>query len=637
VAQSFPTKLGRYQIVKHLANGGMAQVLLARATGIEGFERHVVVKRIHQNRAEDPVFVKMFLDEARLAAQLHHNNIVQVHDIGKEKGEYFFAMEYVHGEDLRKLLMKLNKKQDKVPFEHVVTIVTTVALALHHAHEQRGADRKPLGLVHRDVSPANIIVGYDGNVKVVDFGIAKAALRTTREDTKAGSLKGKVSYMSPEQCAGLPVDRRGDVYSLGIVLFELSTVRRLFKGNNDFLTMSSIVQGNIPKPSSYRPDLPTELEGIILKALSLDPGDRYQSADEMREALEAFAATKGLRTSTGALAGYMKQVFGQRPEPWLVDNASIELELTVDFDGEETGAAAVPDPAEALAVPSLVEPTPSSPILRARKKVATDANALIRASAVAGAASKPPRPQLPPPSIGRKTPVPVPLATPPLPFAAIKPAKVDATQAAELPQAKEALAKLQLETPAPDDEENTATPDVRIEPIVPKPPVLPVALEKDKPPPKDDGWTNGSPTTGSGTPLAWTADVTATTALSPKKKLFAIGGVVLLGFAAAAFLVMRGGDGEDSSTSLTPAKSVSPPPQIVEPPPPQPPPPPPVPVDAAELTQLPGSGSGSNVDVSPVTVGSGSAEVKKPVKRPVIKKPKEQWNPDELFLPEQKK
>ncbi|MBA3499683.1 MAG: protein kinase, partial [Deltaproteobacteria bacterium] len=125
VPATFPTKLGRYQIVKHLANGGMAQVLLARATGIEGFERHVVVKRIHQNRAEDPVFVKMFLDEARLAAQLHHNNIVQVHDIGKEKGEYFFAMEYVHGEDLRKLLMTVNKKKEKVPFEHVVTIVTT--------------------------------------------------------------------------------------------------------------------------------------------------------------------------------------------------------------------------------------------------------------------------------------------------------------------------------------------------------------------------------------------------------------------------------------------------------------------------------------------------------------------------------
>jgi serine/threonine protein kinase len=630
VTPSFPSKLGRYQIVKHLANGGMAQVLLARATGIEGFERHVVVKRIHQNRAEDPSFVKMFLDEARLAAQLHHNNIVQVHDIGKEKGEYFFAMEYVHGEDLRKLLMKVNRKKEKVPFEHVVTIVTTAALALHHAHEQRGTDRKPLGLVHRDVSPANIIVGYDGNVKVVDFGIAKAAINKSQESTKAGSLKGKVSYMAPEQCAGLSVDRRSDVYSLGIVLFELSTVRRLFKGNNDFLTMSAIVQGNIPKPSSYRPDIPPELEGIILKALSIDPEDRYQSADEMRDALEAFAATKGLRTSTGALAGYMKQLFGQRPEPWL-DDAPSELETPVDFDGSETGAAEVPESALAGAVPSLVEPMPSSPILRARKKASTDANALVKASAVAAASGRISRPQLPPPSLARRstpppmpatrpTPVP-PVATPPLAFRAIKPAKLDAHEVDEVQQAKAALAELQLQTPHPDDdEERTDTPNVAIVPIVPKPPVLP-AVEADKPP-KDDGWTHGSPTTGSGTPLAWTADVTATTPTSPRNKLLAIGGIAVAAAVAALFLVTRGGESDAPPT--TPAKAAIPePPQpVVEPPPPPTP-------DAAELV------AETPPDAAPPQVGS-AAEVKKPVKRP-IKKPKEQWNPDELFLPEDKK
>ena len=629
MAPTFPSKLGRYQIVKHLANGGMAQVLLARATGIEGFERHVVVKRIHQDRAEDPAFVKMLLDEARLAAQLHHNNIVQVHDIGKEKGEYFFAMEYVHGEDLRKLLMKVNKKKEKVPFEHVVTIVTTAALALHHAHEHRGPDRKPLGLVHRDVSPANIIVGYDGNVKVVDFGIAKAALRAKGEDTKAGSLKGKVSYMAPEQCAGQTVDRRSDVYSLGIVLFELSTVRRLFKGNNDFLTMSAIVQGNIPTPSSYRPDLPPELEAIILKALALDPAQRYQSADEMREALEVFAAAKGLRTSTGALAGYMKQLFGHRPEPWLVDDGEPEIELTVDFDGSETGAAKVPDAAEQeLAVPSLVEPTPSSPILRARNKAATDANALINASGK-------PRPQLPLPSIARnKTPPSVTAARPtPVPVLA-KPAETKPAEAVD-----EAKEKLEA---APDDLD-VVTPDVPIEPLVPlvpKDPVLPAKVETK--PPKDDGWTNGSPTTGSGTPLAWPADVTAATASSPKRKLFAIGGVLFVGAAAALFLVMRGGGGDDDETNPpppAPAKSVTPP-LVVEPPPPPPEPPPPEPPPPPE--QVAGSGAGSDSTGSAprpdqgsaaVAVGSGSAEVKKPKRK---KKPKEQWNPDELFLPEKK-
>ncbi|MDQ3367729.1 MAG: serine/threonine protein kinase, partial [Myxococcota bacterium] len=354
----------------------MAQVLLARATGIEGFERHVVVKRIHADRAEDPVFVKMFLDEARLAASLHHNNIVQVHDIGKENGEYFFAMEYVHGEDLRRLLMMVNQSKEQLPLEHVVTIVTTAAAALHHAHEQRGSDRKPMGLVHRDVSPANIIVGYDGNLKVVDFGIAKAALRQSEDATEAGSLKGKISYMAPEQCAGKLVDRRSDVFALGIVLYELTTARRLFKGANDFLTMSAIVQGDIPKPSTHRPDLPPALEDIILKALALEPAHRYQTADAMREALEQFAIAFALRTSTSGLASYMKQVFGARPEPWLVAEAAddVELELSVDFDGSASGLAQPPEEAvTSHSIASTVAPVPGAPIMRARQKAITAA------------------------------------------------------------------------------------------------------------------------------------------------------------------------------------------------------------------------------------------------------------------------
>src|SRR5262245_61090239 len=177
----------------------MAEVLLARSSGIEGFTRHVVVKKIRQALTKDPSFVQMFLNEARLAAQLHHANVVQVHDIGQEGNEYFFAMEYVHGEDVRRLLTQLARRKEKTPIAHAITIIGAAAVALHHAHEQRGADRKPLGIVHRDVTPANIIVGYDGNVKVVDFGIAKAVART-HEETQAGTLKGKASYMSPEQC-----------------------------------------------------------------------------------------------------------------------------------------------------------------------------------------------------------------------------------------------------------------------------------------------------------------------------------------------------------------------------------------------------------------------------------------------------
>ena len=363
-------KLGRYQIVKHLAQGGMADVLLARTTGIEGFERHVVIKRIRAEQARDHRYVDMFLDEARLAASLHHHNIVPVTDIGEEDGEYFFAMEYVHGEDVRALLTQLSKQRQHVPLEHAITIVTAAAAGLHHAHEQRGPDRSPLGIVHRDVSPANILIGYDGGVKVADFGIAKAAHRTTQ--TRSGTLKGKVAYMSPEQCVGEAVDRRSDVFSLGIVLYELVTVRRLFKGDNDFLTMASLVLGHVPPPSKYRPDLPPALEEIILKALANKPPDRYATADEMRLALEQVAAKLGLRTSSTTLADYAKQLFGERPEPWL--DAEPEVEVEVDFDGSASGVVRAPlDAIAELALPTRSPEATPVPIARARNRAITAA------------------------------------------------------------------------------------------------------------------------------------------------------------------------------------------------------------------------------------------------------------------------
>ncbi|HET9624204.1 MAG TPA: serine/threonine-protein kinase, partial [Kofleriaceae bacterium] len=170
-------RLGRYVVLKHLASGGMADVLLGRADGIEGFERHVVLKRIRPEHARDQRFIRMFLDEARLAANLHHQHIVQVHDIGEAAGELFIAMEYIHGEDVRTLLSNASKTRAHVPLATAIAIVSAAAAGLHYAHERRGNDKKPLGIVHRDISPSNILVGYDGAVKVVDFGIAKASMR----------------------------------------------------------------------------------------------------------------------------------------------------------------------------------------------------------------------------------------------------------------------------------------------------------------------------------------------------------------------------------------------------------------------------------------------------------------------------
>jgi serine/threonine-protein kinase len=359
-------RLGRYEIVRHWASGGMAQVLLARTTGLGGFERYVVVKRIHSEHAMDERFVKMFLDEARLAAMLHHGNIVQVHEVGEADGRIFFAMEYVHGEELRRVLRNLNVKKEKMPLDHVVAIISAAADALHHAHEQRSADGKPLGLVHRDITPANIIVGYDGIVKVVDFGIAKAASRST--ETAGGTLKGKVGYMSPEQCLGKPVDRRSDVYSLGVVLYETTCVRRLFKNDNDFLTMSSIIAAKVPPASEHRADVPEELEQIMMKALAVRPEDRYQTAAEMSAALEQFAGNAGLRPTPKGLAAFLKQRFGSRPEPWLVEGGEPEPVVT-DFDGSEKGLVTAPMQAlENLAIPPELSSTSSAPIMQARKK-----------------------------------------------------------------------------------------------------------------------------------------------------------------------------------------------------------------------------------------------------------------------------
>src|SRR5688500_17331573 len=233
------TRFGRYELIRRLAIGGMAELYLARATGIEGFEKIVVLKRILPQHAENEDFVRMFLEEARLTATIHHPNVASVHDIGGCEDGVFFTMEDVHGEDVRTILQALVKQQRSLPLEHARAIVICAAAGLHAAHEKTGADGKELGIVHRDISPSNLLVSYDGGVKIIDFGIAKSSKRET--ETRAGTLKGKIAYMSPEQCTGEPLDRRSDVFSLGVVLYELTTGQRLFPVDNEYAAMRQIV------------------------------------------------------------------------------------------------------------------------------------------------------------------------------------------------------------------------------------------------------------------------------------------------------------------------------------------------------------------------------------------------------------
>jgi serine/threonine-protein kinase len=352
-----PVRVGRYEVISHLATGGMAQIFLARQTGLGAFERHVVLKTILRERASDQRFITMFLDEAKLAATLNHQNIAQVYEVDQADGAYFMAMEYVHGENARAILETTLRRGWTIPLELAVMIVSGAAAGLHHAHERKGKNGQPLNIVHRDVSPANIMVGYDGSVKVLDFGIAKAEERATK--TVGGTIKGKYGYMSPEQCKGKAIDRRSDIFALGICLYEMTTLRRAFKGNDDFETMKRIVAGDVILPSVAVPGYPRELEAIVLTAMANDPNARFQTAAEMIEALDAFAQRAKLVGSNTAMGRFMTQLFGSKREPWVegvdapertaVSEPAIEIDDPGDNEKtivvEDRRAPTVPEPA----------------------------------------------------------------------------------------------------------------------------------------------------------------------------------------------------------------------------------------------------------------------------------------------------
>ncbi len=335
-----------YQILAKLAMGGMAEIFLARGISTAGVERYVVLKRIIRDKANDTHFVQMFLEEARLAAQLQHANIAQVYDIGKLGDSYFFTMEYVHGETVRGLLQRARSLRREIPLGLVLTVIAGTAAGLHHAHDRIGIDGRPLGIVHRDVSPSNLMISYDGSVKVVDFGVAKAENRA--HETRSGAVKGKISYLSPEQCRGAPVDRRSDLFSLGIVLWEMLTVERLYRRSSDFENMSAIVTEPVPPPSIHRPGIPRDLEQLSIRLLAKRAEDRFQSAEQLIEAIEEVCAKNQLVLSGGALGRFMKELFGQRPEPWVEMEAPHAAEgVTVTSEPIPIELSSASDPMEA--------------------------------------------------------------------------------------------------------------------------------------------------------------------------------------------------------------------------------------------------------------------------------------------------
>lgn len=305
---------GRYELLGRLGSGGMAEVYLARAVGLEDFEKIVVLKRVLPDRVDDRSYAAMFRDEARVAATLEHPNIVHTHDIGIKDDECFFTMEYLHGEDLKAILAASNKAREQLPLELALQIAVGCAAGLHHAHEQTDYAGHPLNIVHRDVSPSNIIVTRQSGVKLIDFGIAKAA--SDKEHTGVGVLKGKVAYMSPEQCRGEVLDRRSDIFALGIVLYEMITMERPFRAPNVLGTVHKLLGSEPAPPRQLRPDCPPELERIVVKALQKDVRERYQTAFEMQEELEMAARDFQLLSLPGGLGRYLEHLFGPKPHPW---------------------------------------------------------------------------------------------------------------------------------------------------------------------------------------------------------------------------------------------------------------------------------------------------------------------------------
>src|SRR6478735_2312406 len=307
------SKLGNFELLLRVGRGGMATVWVAREHAHAGKDdRLVAVKVMLAELADENEFIKMFLDEVRLVRSIRHPNVVDVYDVGEHDGMMWMAMEWVEGESLHTVIAEAGKRR-AIPPELAVRIIADAAAGLHAAHELRDVEGSPRGVVHRDISPHNILIGTNGSVKLVDFGVAKAVGRIS-EATRAGQLKGKFGYMSPEQALGKGVDRRSDIFSLGIVLFELTTSRRLFRGEHDIETLRLFTSGAIPKPSLIDPKYPLELERIVLKALERNVSERYQTAAEFEHDLHAYLKAERLIVPRSGVAGILKRVMGERIE-----------------------------------------------------------------------------------------------------------------------------------------------------------------------------------------------------------------------------------------------------------------------------------------------------------------------------------
>ncbi len=312
--QAAPTSvLGKYRLIARLARGGMGVLYLAVLRGPGGFHKLVALKELRRDFADDEALVKMFLEEARLAARLNHPNIVQTMEVGSSAGRHFMAMEYLEGQSLQRLALRAQERGTPVPLAMQLGITLDLLAALEYAHRLAAADGTPLGIVHRDVSPHNVLVTYEGQVKLVDFGVAKS--RDGLESLRTGVLTGKAKYMSPEQAACGPVDARADLFSVGVMLWEAVVGRRAWEGRSEGAVLQSLAQGAVPRVRDARPDADPELAAVVERAMSVDPEARYPSALAMREDLERYMVSRALSPlHTRALSALLARLFAEDRE-----------------------------------------------------------------------------------------------------------------------------------------------------------------------------------------------------------------------------------------------------------------------------------------------------------------------------------
>lgn len=303
-----PAQYGKYLLIDKIAKGGMAEVFLAKQTGSKGFERLLAIKRILPQFTENGEFVSMFINEAKVAAQLSHPNIVQVYDFGEVEESFYIGMEYVMGRDLRTIMERSQKGNRPLSVDQILFIISRVCSGLEHAHKKKDLHGKELNLVHRDISPQNILISYDGEIKLVDFGIAKVALQ--ENETRTGILKGKLAYMSPEQAWGKVIDHRSDLFSLGIVLYECVTGKRLFKGDSEINTLERVREAKYERPRRFNANISEPVEAAVAKALAKEVQDRYPSAAQMQNELER-CLSKPLGEIQGELAQTLRQLFNE--------------------------------------------------------------------------------------------------------------------------------------------------------------------------------------------------------------------------------------------------------------------------------------------------------------------------------------